>query len=347
MRKLANQINVNNSDPNFPFGRIRNNTGTGNGTPVNESVYGDIHVNIAKKMALYGIEGNDLPDNEVYGYQIIEAERALATKNDFILPLSLNSGVLSVPIKIGFMLENESVICKAGFGLTTETQIKGSDNVTLSFTANGSFKTNEYVRLIKNATTVTLVRIADQASLDAMATELLFLKKASQAEENAGSIDTKATTPLSNLTAFIKRVIGTDSVSYLATAIRNGLYPKEHFAIVAGLAGIKNKGSVAGINIGSGSSSLTVTGNFTSASIANSGLESDTSIVTVVMANAMANTNYNVRLYPISEGVLENDLDFYSYIPKIVDTTTFKIGLSQITSATSQNIKFHIEVEQL
>ncbi len=161
MRKLNVNPNVITSDPNYPNGRIRNNTGTGNGTPVNEAVYGDIHVNKDKLMDLYGITPNNLPDNEANGYQIIEAYRALASKNDFILPLTLNTGVLSVPIKIGFMLENEQVICKAGFNMTTETQIKGSDNVTYTFTANGSFKTGEYVRLIKKASSIELVILCD------------------------------------------------------------------------------------------------------------------------------------------------------------------------------------------
>lgn len=161
MRKLNFNPNVINSDANYPNGRIRNNTSSGNGTPVNESVYGDIHVNKDKMMDLYGIAPNDLPDNEANGYQIIEAHRALATKNDFVLPLTLNTGVLSVPIKIGFMLENEQVICKAGFNMSTETQIKGSDNVTLSFTSNGDFKTNEYVRLIKKASSIELVILCD------------------------------------------------------------------------------------------------------------------------------------------------------------------------------------------
>ena len=81
MRKLSSNSNVIISDPNYPNGRVRDNTGTGNGTPVNEGVYGDIHVNKDKLMDLYGIESNGLPDNEANGYQIIEALRFI--ENNF------------------------------------------------------------------------------------------------------------------------------------------------------------------------------------------------------------------------------------------------------------------------
>ena len=82
-----------------------------------------------------------------------------------------------------------------------------------------------------------------------MCTELLFIKKASQAEENAGAIDTVATTPLVNKVTYALRTIGADSINYLATAIRNGLYPKEHFAIVDGLSEvIKSKEIIFQLN---------------------------------------------------------------------------------------------------
>lgn len=162
MRKLKDQLNVDNSNPtDYPFGRIRNNTGAGNGTAVNEIIYGDYHTNIGKLMSLYGIDYTNVPDNESNGYQIVDAIRALATKNDFILPITNNSGILSVPIKIGFMLENEQVICKAGINLSTQTQIKGLDATNYTFSINGSFKTNEYVRLIKKSSGVELVILSD------------------------------------------------------------------------------------------------------------------------------------------------------------------------------------------
>lgn len=232
MRPLNGNPNVDNSDPsNYPDGRIKNNDGSGNGTGINEQTNGDIHQAISKMMRLYGITPNGLPDNVANGYQIIDAIKALASKNDSVYPITDVSGILSIPIKLSFMLTDESIICKSGINVGAQTQIRGSDAVTFTLTKVGSFKTNEYVRLIKTSGGVTLVRLADSASLDAMVNDFLYLKKASQAEEDAGVIEMKATTPLTNLTAFIKRVIGADSGSYLAKAVgdvdeRNGLLSK-------------------------------------------------------------------------------------------------------------------------
>lgn len=350
MRKLNTNPNVINSDANYPNGRIRNNTGSGNGTPVNESVYGDIHVNKDKLMDLYGITPNDLPDNEANGYQIIESLRALASKNDFILPLSLNTGVLNVPIKIGFMLENEQVVCKASFDLATETQIKGSDNITLSFTANGSFKANEYVRVVKNASSITIIRLADEISLDSMINNLLYLKKASQSEENLGVIDTKATTPLSNLTAFIRRVNGADTAPYLATASQNGIYPKEHFTIVNALVATRNKGSISSIDFGGEilGTTFSVTGDIISATVV--AVNTSTTRIRIVLANSMTNTSYYVRSYVQSLSTDQN-FDTALGVPvfKVIDDLTFDFAMKEFLDflGANQNVQIHFEVVKI
>jgi len=344
MRKLSSNENVILSDPNYPNGRIRNNTGTGNGTPVNEAVYGDIHTNKDKLMDLYGIAPNNLPDNDANGYQIIEALIALASKNDYILPLSVVSGVLSVPIKLGFMLENEQVVCKAGFDLASQTEIKGSDAPTFTITTVGSFKTNEYVRLIKTASGVTLVRLADNVSLDSMVNALLYLKKASQSEENTGAIDTKATTPLTNLVAFMRRVNGVDSATFLATALVNGLYPKEHFAIVAGLVNkTLNTGSFSGVDIDSGTigTTYTVAGNIVSATL--TAKVNNSSTIRVVLANTMTDTNYYVRIFIQSLSAdIDDDNNIGSAVYKVINATTVDINVTEFASQT-QNLKFVIE----
>lgn len=244
MIPLKNNSNVDNSDlPNYPDGRIKDNTGPGNGTPVNRSVYGDLHSNISKLMRLYNIGPNSLPDNETNGYQIIEALSALASKNDYIYSLTTNgTNELSVDIKLSLMKDNEFLICLAAADKTTETTVKGSNNTSLAVTYSGNFKANEYVRLIKTGAGVTIIRIADWNSLNAMVNELGYLKKASQAQEDAGTSDLVSTTPLVNKNTFIKRVNGTDSTSYLANSSRNGLMSKEQYDVVANVAGgVKSK----------------------------------------------------------------------------------------------------------
>jgi hypothetical protein len=336
--------NVDNSDlTNYPDGRIKDNDGSGNGTPVNRAVYGDLHSTISKLMRLYAITPNGLPDNETNGFQIIDALSSLASKNDFIYPLTTNGTVLNVGIKLSSMKENEFIVCLANFNKGSETQITGIGAGSFTIGYTGSFKTNEYVRVIKTPSGFAIIRLADALSLDAMVSDLLYLKKANQTEENAGAIDTVATTPLTNLTAFVKRVIGADSGSYLATAIRNGLYPKEHFSIVAGLVAPRNIGWFSGLNVGS-TGTLPVSGQITNAVLTSSGPDS---FITCTMSVAMSNTNYYVRSFVQGESAsLDTDNDITQILFKTISTTQFQISVREISS-NSQSLKIHLEVIQL
>lgn len=350
MRILSSNPNVDNSDlANYPNGRIKNNDGSGNGTAVNERVYGDIHQTVSKLMRLYNITPNDLPDNETNGFQIIDALRAMASKNDFILPLSLSGSVLQVPIKLGSMIENESLICKCGFNFANQTQIKGSDSPTFTVNVLGSFKSNEYVRLIKTASGITIIRLADDVSLNDMVGLLSYLKKATQTEENAGLLDTVATTPLTNLTAFIRRVIGVDSVNYLATAIRNGLYPKEHFTIVANLGAspVRNIGSVSGVDINSGptGTNYAVSGDIASATLVEK--PSNASVIRIVLSNTMTNSSYYVRTFVQSQSsTIGTDNGIGTPVFKIVNATTFDLSIQHFQSQT-ESLKLHFEVVKI
>lgn len=347
MRTLFNQPNVDKSDlVKYPNGRIRNNSGVGDGTGVNEATKGDLHQMLEKLMRLYAITPNDLPDNESNGFQLIDALRGLASKNDFIYPITTNGTILNVDIKFSQMLENEYVVCLAQFNKASETQIKGIGAGIYAITYSGNFIANEYVRVIKTSGGVSIIRMADALSLDAMAGEFLYLKKASQAEENAGVIDTVSTTPLSNLTAFTKRVIGVDSVNFLATAIRDGLYPRAHFSIVAGLGSspVKNIGWFSGFDVNVGSGSLVVNGNVTVATITSGG--GGDSFVTITMQNAMTGLNYYVRSFIESQGLIGNDNDICREVFRPISTTQFEMGFREI-SGTVQSLKVHIEVVQL
>lgn len=340
--------NVDNSNPSlYPNGKIQDNTGSGNGTPVNNYVYSDLHEMKDKLFRLYGIEFNGLPDNEINGFQTIDALRGLASKNDFILDLVDNSGVLNVPVKLGFMLQNESVICLAGFDLGAQTQIKGSDNVTYSATFVGSFKSGEYVRLIKTSSGITLIREVDAINLNLAVSELSYLKKATQTQENAGAIDTVATTPLTNLTAFIRRVNGVDSASYLATTLQNGLLSKEDKAIIDGITTIteRNYGTFTGSDFDNDplGTNYAVTGNITvaqkTANTTNGG------VVTCTLLNAMDDLNYQVLISVESLFNYENDNDIYPVVWKKVSTNQIIIYI-EYTSSLAKTLKFHIEVKQ-
>lgn len=232
----ADLQNIDKSDLlNYPNGRIKDDDGSGNGTPVNRTVYGDIHEFFARVMNLSGTAYNGLPDNITNGYQLVEAFSFLANKNNFIYTLTSVGGILNIDLKLSKLKTDEFLICKSSFNLGAETQIKGSDGVVFPALAESSFKDLEFVRLVKTNGGFIITRLADNRSLDAMTSELLYLKKASYAQEIAGVSDLVATNPLSNILAFVERVNGASSAFSLANSLRNGLYPKEHFTIVEGL----------------------------------------------------------------------------------------------------------------
>jgi hypothetical protein len=72
-RSLASKPNVTAPGGSYPFGRIKDNTGSGNGTPVNEQVYGDFHQFFEKVMATAGLTFNGLPENNADGFQYYNA----------------------------------------------------------------------------------------------------------------------------------------------------------------------------------------------------------------------------------------------------------------------------------
>lgn len=354
MRNKATLPNIDNSNPAFLLGRIKDNTGANDGTPVNEFVYGDIHQFIAKLITLAGIIPNDLPDNETNGYQILEALFAFSNKNNHIQNISSVTGVLNVSAKIGLMNVNESLICKASVDLGAETQIKGTDNVTYSLTSIGTFKIDEYVRLIKTNTGVTLVRLVDLVNLNLTVSELFYLKKATQAEENAGAIDTKGTTPLSNKTVFERRVNGVDSINYLAKPTgdvdeRDGLLSKSDKLKIDNIGDpkVRNIGTASGIDIFDGTigTLYPVTGDIVSATL--TGKPADASIIRIVLANDMTDVNYYVRMFVQSLATpIGQDGAIGTPIFKIINSTTFDMYIEQF-QVLNQNLKIHFEVVKI
>lgn len=70
---LANIVNTIPPDADYPNGGIMDDTGSGDGTPVNSDVYSDIVQFFQKLLISAGITANDDPDNAANGYQLLEA----------------------------------------------------------------------------------------------------------------------------------------------------------------------------------------------------------------------------------------------------------------------------------
>jgi hypothetical protein len=74
---LKNKPQVAPPDPNYLFGSIKDDTGVDDGTPVTKLVYGDMHEFLESIMFYSGITANNLPDNDVNGYQLMAALQAV------------------------------------------------------------------------------------------------------------------------------------------------------------------------------------------------------------------------------------------------------------------------------
>lgn len=70
---LENKPNVVAPGGAYPYGNIRDNDGTGNGTPLNQLVHADFHQFFSKMFAESGIVANGLPDNATNTFQLFQA----------------------------------------------------------------------------------------------------------------------------------------------------------------------------------------------------------------------------------------------------------------------------------
>lgn len=78
--KLEDKTNTAAPSGEFPYGNIKDNTGSNSGTPVNKLVYADFHQFFARLMAKATevdatFDYNDVPENAYDGFQYFEALR--------------------------------------------------------------------------------------------------------------------------------------------------------------------------------------------------------------------------------------------------------------------------------
>ena len=79
-RLLTNKTNVDNTDTDFPNGRIKDDTGSNNGTPVDEDVYGDLHQTEERGVQESrdweaDVIMDENPDSVLNDYQFFQARR--------------------------------------------------------------------------------------------------------------------------------------------------------------------------------------------------------------------------------------------------------------------------------
>lgn len=351
-KKLAPNIDA--SDlVNFPNGRIKDNSGIGDGTPVNRLLYSDLHEVWAKLMRNAKILYNGLPDNEANGYQLLDALKALAGKNVMITDLNTSAGFVTIGLKLSTLVLGEAIVCQAKFDFTSETQIKGTEaSPVINLTIGGNFKNGDYIRLIKTSAGITLVRLADALNIDTLVGEKNYLKAANNSQEFTGTAIDKATTPASNKAAFARRVNGADSGTYLASGSQNGLLSIADKGVIDSIASspIKNTGWVSGIEVAGNTvgAPLAVSGDISSATCTARDLATPQAAeYEINLVNAMADVNYFVMISAESQTPTANtDASVYMPVFRNKATGSFTIILREGMPGV-QSIKLHLQVVQL
>lgn len=352
---IGTQTNIDKSNlAAYPNGQILDNTGPGTGTPITRVTSSDIWMFFDKIMRMNNSAFNAEFDNEINGYQFVQAAQALASKSDFIIALTTAASVLHIATKLGILQLNEKLIVQAAADWTSEAHIIGSDAVNLTVTITRQYKAGDYLMLRKTSSGgVTLISLITADNLSAVLQELGYLQAASNGTELAGIAVNVATTPASNLSAFTLRVTDpTDAAPFLATDSTPGLMSAADKTALDGFSSpIKNVGWFSGVNPGFGTvgAFAPVAGDIASAQItivdAPNYPFDGTTFYEVTFNNAMADLNYYVRTTVSSEGNFSDDVHCAQAVCQILTTTTFQWGMIGIKAGV-KNLKIYLEVVQ-
>lgn len=194
-RNKAIQKNIDKSDlSNYPDARIRNNTGSNDGTPISEAVYGDMHETFAKFMREAGLKYNNLPDNVSNGYQLFEAIKRVGTKNDYIgSATKKDNNTIYFDTSLNIFKGNESMIFRVNFDSTD--QLNKATCLDVNFNKplkiEGGFKSGQKIRLINEGNRVVISGIYETSDVPDLLNRLTSL-------ENVIGTMNKIITPIVN-----------------------------------------------------------------------------------------------------------------------------------------------------
>ena len=167
--KLENKVNTEAPSVAYPFGNIKDNTGSNNGTPVDKNVYADFHQFFAKMMAESGIAYNDLPDNETDGFQYFLALIKVVTDNVNIMGADSLVKLKRKIIDIGEWKMEDNASKSVAHGIADHSKIRsvevyirnntGSNIIPLNTAYDGSVGSVQGSIGIVDSTNVYLYRL--------------------------------------------------------------------------------------------------------------------------------------------------------------------------------------------
>ena len=171
MRNIQQLPIVKEVSADFPFGAIKNETDTQDGTPVVREIYNDPLVNIYKLLQLTGITATGVEDSETNGYQLIEALKNLPNSlNDIEQVLTLDAGVWSVNLNIDLLPNKYFFIAKASENYENGSvyTFKGITGTTYNFSSAGFDASDEILVIIDSSN----VKAYSLTSINAVSTEV-------------------------------------------------------------------------------------------------------------------------------------------------------------------------------
>jgi len=139
MKLLQNKTNVVAPNATYPFGNMKDNTGSNDGTPADTEFMTDYVQLFEKMMDESGIVANGDPDNETNGFQLYEAFRKLTKPYKIYTALLSQSGT-NAPVA--------TVLGLNEIGTIIWTRVGGG---SYSGTLVGAFTANKTAIIISNS----------------------------------------------------------------------------------------------------------------------------------------------------------------------------------------------------
>lgn len=153
-RKITDKPNAIGVSGTYPYGDVKDNSGSGDGMPVNRLVYSDFHQFFARMADLAGIVLNSLPDNAVNGWQFVTALQTLIA--------NAVAGEASIRSAADTNLTNTKV-AKAGDSMTGALAM-GTNKITgLGTPTNAADATTKTYVDTADATEISIRSAADTA----------------------------------------------------------------------------------------------------------------------------------------------------------------------------------------
>ena len=158
MKLLQNKTNVVAPDAVYPFGDLKDDTGSNDGTPADRELVTDIHQFFEKLFDESGLTANGLPDNVTNGFQLHEAFKVFVPFRTKVLPIGVwdMDATASVTIahgidftkirKASVIIRDDANIVRVFLNEADEGAISVVDatNVTLARTLGGVFDATAY-----------------------------------------------------------------------------------------------------------------------------------------------------------------------------------------------------------